>query len=135
MTDGQLQLDFHGENWACSVSAVVIYPAAKAAEGERFLDYVERQRRFFFDNYFKRILHRPTGDPLQPTAAEDRRRGFVVFPRDYMQDVFYNDTPLRRGDRRPGCGLGLRRRVSSRQRWRSIPLEDLGKVRTLRSAT
>ena len=33
------------------------------------------RRRFYFDNYFKRVLHRPTGDPLQPTG-DDRRRGY-----------------------------------------------------------
>ena len=32
--------------------------------------------------------------PLRPTD-EDRRRGYVVFHRDCMQDVFYNDTPRR----------------------------------------
>ena len=69
VTNGQLQLDFQGENWACSVSAVVIFPVAKAAQGEKFLKYVEAKRRFYFDNYFKRILHRPTGD----AAAADRR--------------------------------------------------------------
>jgi hypothetical protein len=96
VSDGQLNIDFQGENWACSVSAVVIFPVDKAAEGRRFLKYAEARRRFYFDNYFKRILHRPTGDPLAPTA-QDRRRGFVAFQRDYMQDVYYNDTP-RRGE-------------------------------------
>ena len=68
VTNGQLQIDFQGENWACSVSAVVIFPVAKAAQGEKFLKYMEAKRRFYFDNYFKRILHRPGGDTLQPTA-------------------------------------------------------------------
>jgi hypothetical protein len=92
VTDGQLSIGFRGENWACSVSAVVIYPAAKAAEGERFLKLVEDRRRFHFDNYFKRVLHRPSGDPLAPTGA-DRDRGYVLFTRDIMKDVYYNDTP------------------------------------------
>ena len=33
VTNGQLKLDFQGENWACSVSAVVIFPVEKAAAG------------------------------------------------------------------------------------------------------
>ncbi len=93
VTDGQLNVEFQGENWGCCVSAAVIFPVAKAAEGEAFLKFVEQKRRFYFDNYFKRVLHRPAGDPLQPTA-EDQRRGYVVFQRDWMQDVYYNDTPL-----------------------------------------
>ncbi len=79
MTDGQLNLEFQGENWACCVSAVVIFPVAEAARGEAFLDYVQARRRFYFDNYFKRVLHRPTGDRLQ-TTDDDRRRGYVRLP-------------------------------------------------------
>ncbi len=94
VTDGQLNLEFQGENWACSVSAVVIFPAAKAAQGQAFLSDVEARRRFYFDNYFTRTLPSPTGDPLQPTE-EDRHRGFVVFERDPMEDVAYNATPLK----------------------------------------
>ena len=92
VTDGQLNLEFQGENWACCVSALVIFPVQKAAQGEAFLKYVEARRRFYFDNYFKRVLPPPTGDPLLPTK-EDRRRGFLVFQRDAMGDVSYNDTP------------------------------------------
>ena len=63
--DGQLNLEFQGENWACCVSAVVVFPTVQAKSGEEFLDYVQTKRRFYFDNYFKRTLHTPTGDPLR----------------------------------------------------------------------
>jgi hypothetical protein len=92
VVDGQLNLDFDGENFACCVSAVVIYPVGKAAEGRAFLDYARERRRFYFDNYFKRILPPSSGDPLEPTK-QDNERGFVVFQRDPMSDVSYNDTP------------------------------------------
>src|SRR5208283_4933971 len=36
--NGQLYLEFQGENWACSVSAVIVFPVEKAAEGTRFLE-------------------------------------------------------------------------------------------------
>lgn len=127
VADGQLNIDFEGENWACSVSAVVVFPASKAAEGGKFLDYVREKRRFHFDNYFKRVLHRPTGDPLAPTD-DDRRRGYVTFTRDFMQDVYYNDTPTRQEAARPLAAeafageyepitLGI------------VPLQDLGTVK------
>ncbi len=90
--EGQLNLEFQGENWACCVSAVVIYPVAEAARGEAFLDYVLAKRRFYFDNYFKRILHRPTGDPL-PWSIDNYRVGYVLFQSDFMRDIFPNDTP------------------------------------------
>ena len=95
VTDGQLNLEFQGENWACCVAAVVIFPADKAAEGEAFLKGVEAKRRFYFDNYFKRVLPTPNGDALRPTA-EDQHRGLIVFQRDAMRDVSYNDSPRER---------------------------------------
>jgi hypothetical protein len=90
--DGQLNIEFRGENWACCVSAIVVYPATRAAEGKRFLDFVKARRRFHFNNAFKRVLHRPTGAAPQPTEAE-RDRGFIAFSRDYMSDVYHNDRP------------------------------------------
>ena len=126
VTDGQLVLDFRGDDFACSVSAVVLFPLAKAAEGERFLKWTEGKRRFYFDNYFKRVLHRATGDALQPTA-EDRRRGFVAFQRDVMQDVYYNDTPLAKeigGPLHGGAFAGEYGPVTLGL----VPLADLGRV-------
>ena len=58
----------------------MIFPVADAARGRAFLDYVLARRRFYFDNYFKRVLHRPAGDPLRATE-EDRRRGYRHLPR------------------------------------------------------
>jgi hypothetical protein len=91
--DGQLNIDFEGENWACCVSAIVVYPDTKAAEGKRFLDFVRARRRFHFDNAFKRILPRPTGDEPAPTATESKR-GYIPFHRDWMKDVRISDRPL-----------------------------------------
>ena len=78
MTDGQLNLEFQGENWACSVSAVVIFPVEKAALGQAFLSYVEAKRRFYFDNYYKRVLPAPAGDPFAATFDMP----FLVFQPD-----------------------------------------------------
>jgi hypothetical protein len=126
VTDGQLNLDFRGDNYACSVSAVIIYAAAKAEQGRQFLDYVAEKRRFFFDNYFHRVLHKPTGDPLAPSAA-DTQRGFVVFARDTMQDVYYNDTPQRDEIGRPATGFGFAGEYEPLT-VAICPLADLGEV-------
>ena len=126
VADGQLNIDFRGANWACSVAAVVVFPVAKAEQGAAFLHYVVGKRRFHFDNYFKRVLHRATGDPLDPTAA-DRERGYVVFQRDLMEDVYYNDTP--RADE-PGRPLAVRAFTGEHEpvTFSVLPLRDLGKV-------
>ena len=124
--DGQLNLEFLGENWANCVSAVIIFPTEKQTQGQRFVDYVVQRRRFFFDNYFRRVLHKPTGDPIEP-SPEETARGYIVFTRDYMQDVYYNDTPRREEVNRPVTGFGFA------GEWEPLtlaiyPLKDLGPV-------
>jgi len=126
VNDGQMNLEFRGANWACSVSAVVIFPADRAAEGRRFLDGVVAQRRFYFDNYFRRVLHKPTGDIVEPNA-QDRQRGYLVFTRDYMQDVFYNDQPRRDEFGRPVSGFGMAGEFEPLT-LTLYPLTDLGAV-------
>ncbi len=124
--DGQLNVEFQGENWGCCAAAMVIFPVSRAKEGEEFLKYVEQKRRFYFDNYFKRVLHRPTGDKLRPDA-KDRRRGYVVFQRDYMRDVYYNDTP-----RAPEVGKALGGEAFAGEQepltLSVTPLRELGRV-------
>jgi hypothetical protein len=124
--DSQLNLEFEGENWACAVSSVIVYPANQSTRGDEFLRYVENKRRFYFDNSFKRVLPAPNGDSLRPTDNE-QRNGFVLFQRDPMSDVSYNDTPFDRerievirGDAFAGEFEPLTIGVA--------PLEDLGKV-------
>lgn len=90
--DGQRNIDFEGENWACCVSAIIVYPDAKAEQGQRFLDYVKARRAFHFNNSFKRVLHSPSGEAAQPNAA-DKQNGFLVFARNWMEDVYHNDRP------------------------------------------
>jgi len=126
VTNGQLQIGFEGENWACSVSAVVIFPIEKMAEGQKFLDYMEARRRFHFDNYFKRVLHRPTGEPLSP-SVDDKRRGYVVFQRDYMQEVYFNDTPAQGETGKPVSGEAFAGEYEP-VTLALVPLQDLGKV-------
>ncbi len=100
VTGGRLFLEFLGENWANSVSALVIYPAAQADAGRRYLDNLRERRRFYFDNYFKRILPDQHRDgrgvvpDLTPTADE-QKRGYVLFARDWMDDVNVNSIPRR----------------------------------------
>lgn len=94
VANGQLFLEFNAITRACCASAIVLFPLEKAAEGAQFLQFLKEKRRFYFDAAYQRVLHRATGDPLRPTP-DDQRRGYVLFQRDFMQDVYYNDTPFR----------------------------------------
>ncbi|MDA1142034.1 MAG: hypothetical protein O3B01_26025 [Planctomycetota bacterium] len=91
VNDEQLNIEFDGQNWACSVSTIVAYPDTKAEEGKRFLDFLKTRRRFHYDNYFKRVLHTPSGQ--DDMTDVEQKRGFLVFTRDWMSDVYYNDGP------------------------------------------
>lgn len=124
--DGQLNIDFEGENWACCVSAIVVYPDSKRAEGKRFLDFVKARRRFHFDNAFKRVLPPPTGAEPRPTAAE-RERGFIAFSRDWMQDVHVSDRP-REGERVEGLSGSAFAGEYEPVTVSVLPLRDLGAV-------
>ncbi|MDP6635195.1 MAG: hypothetical protein QGG42_09875 [Phycisphaerae bacterium] len=126
VTDGRLDIDFQGSNWACSVSSVIAYPVAKSDSGKRFVKYVEDKRRFHFNNYFKRVLHRPTGDRLVPSAA-DKSRGYVTFVRDCMKDVYYNDTPLTAELGKPITGRAFAGEYEPLT-FSILPLRDLGEV-------
>jgi len=127
--NGRLDLEFEGHAWACSVSAVIIFPVEKASQGARFLEYVKQKRRFYFDNAFKRVLHAPAGDALQPTA-EDTRRGYVLFHRDLMKDVYYDDTPYRNEIRQSITADGFAGQVTP-VTLSVVPLQNLGET-TLR---
>ncbi len=100
VTDGQLALEFEGQNWANALSALVIYPASEAEAGAEYLANLRERRRFHFDNAFKRVLPDPHRDArgvvpaFEPTDGE-RHRGFVPFVRDWMEDVPYNAVPRR----------------------------------------
>ncbi|MCY3019091.1 MAG: DUF6067 family protein [Planctomycetota bacterium] len=126
VADGRLSIGFRGENWGCCVSCVIIYPMDKAAEGEKFLKYVEDKRRFHFDNYFKRILHTATGDPLQP-SDEDKKRGYAIFQRDCMKDLYYNDTPFKDEIGKPLAAEAFAGEYAP-VTVAILPLQDLGKA-------
>lgn len=100
VTDGQLYLEFPGEGFTQYVSALVIYPVEQAEAGRRYLENLRERRRFYFDNYFRRVLPNPRKDArgtvpaFTPTAAE-QKQGYVLFARDWMDDVKLNSVPRR----------------------------------------
>ena len=126
VTDGQLNIDFQGSGWAVSLSALVVYPVEKSAEGARFLEFARARRRFHFDNYFKRILHTGSNADFAP-SAQAQAAGLVIFRRGYMADVYYNDRPA------PGEVVDALAGAAFAGEYEPVtfsllPLEDLGEV-------
>ena len=77
VTDGQLNLDFQGENWACSVSAVVIFPVAKADRGKAFL----RVRRSQAPVLLRQLLQASLADSDRRCPPADGRGSIPRFRR------------------------------------------------------
>jgi hypothetical protein len=124
--DGQLNIDFEGENWACCVSAIIVFPSSRAAEGRRFLEFVKERRRFHFDNTFKRVLPPPTGAAPEVSKTE-AGLGFIAFSRDWMKDVNVTDRALP-GERVTELTVAAFAGEYEPVTVSLLPLRDLGRV-------
>jgi hypothetical protein len=124
--DGQLNIDFQGQNWACSISTIIVFPLADKKNGQAFLDYVQKRRRFYFDNYFKRVLPKKPATPPSGTPLENKR-GYMVFCRDYMRDVNW-DSQRQPTDKNLIQGFGFKGDIEP-MTLSIVPLLDLGQVR------
>lgn len=126
VTDGQLKLECVADSLGCAVSAVVIYPADKAEQGEKFLQWVQDKRKWWFNMENLEITHTPTGKDFSATDV-DSRRGFAMFQRDLENDVYFSD--------KPDAGETVDRLQRTGFKGQSVPmdlgivpLKDLGKV-------
>jgi len=86
VTDSRLEIGFKGRAWAVSLSSLVVYPAAREAEGARFMAWVRKLRRREFADRFKQAAPRRRG-------ATPPAEGWRVFHRDPMLDVGPGDGP------------------------------------------
>ena len=99
----------------------MISTAAKLAviDSSVYIDNLRERRRFAFDNYFKRILPDGQADsrgaipPFSPTPAE-QAKGYVLFARDWMEDVPVNGVPRREEVLGPANRLSVFRAAAAR---------------------
>ena len=97
--EGVIDIEFTGLSWANCLSHLVIYPEAKKKEGEGFLSWLDARRRLQFDDVFKQILPKRTGE--KPPAS-----GFRLFHRAAEKVVNAFDGPAA-GDTDPAKGLSV----------------------------
>ncbi len=109
---GKLEIALEGDDpFSNALSCLVLYPASQADEGKAYLKNLRERRRFYFDNYFKRIIPDGKRDRSGPipdyvaTAAE-KARGFAVFYRDWMNEIPVTAVP-RREESSESTGLSL----------------------------
>ncbi len=91
--DGQLNVEFEGKDFSCSVSCVVVFPADKMTEGKKYLASLRERRRADFDNYFRRTLHTDK-NPEPELDKKQTAKGYCVFSRNYMEDIYPDTKPL-----------------------------------------
>lgn len=93
VTNGKLELQFRGAERAFCLSGVVVFPETKAAEGARFLAWVDQRRRAVFEESY-RLMSPPAVGAAAPSG------GYRLFKRHFMDPVGPLDGP------RPGEELG-----------------------------
>lgn len=81
--EGQIRLTFSGP---CPLRALMIYPAAQRAALDKDLAEITARRREQFNGAWAYVPFAETTPPPQPSAV-DRRRGFILFRRYFMDEV------------------------------------------------
>ena len=129
VTDGQLNIEFEGRNWANCLSCLVVYPESKSKEGKKYLADLKERRRADFDNYFKRLLYVEKNPVIAPSVA-DKKKGYILFSRDYMEDVYPNTNPKKEEIKATVDGFATVGEIEP-VTFSIKPLRDLGKVKII----
>ncbi|MBI3920660.1 MAG: hypothetical protein HY318_04515, partial [Armatimonadetes bacterium] len=81
--EGQIKIAFSGP---CPVRAVVLYPTAERTAFEKCIAETNAQRKKQFDGAWTYVPFVETNPAPEPSAT-DRQRGFMLFRRNYMEEV------------------------------------------------
>jgi len=102
--DGHLEVQVHGGGSSGDlICFLVAFPKAKAAEGHKFLDELDKVRKEAFNN--RVVLKLPKAEnPAPKPSADDEKRGYVVFVRHTSQNINATSTP---SDAERAAGLTL----------------------------
>lgn len=74
------------------VHAMIVAPPHLRTAAQAMVDKVSHDREEWFNERWKEELPPPTADPA-PVSAEDRARGYVVFGKHWMDEVFPSTRP------------------------------------------
>lgn len=85
VSDERLDLLFH----PCQVTALIIYRADKAVEVETEIARMKVERK----KSFPYVEIKPERRKLQAISDEDKKRGYVIFAKNYLDKVYPNTVP------------------------------------------
>ena len=87
MTDGLLKFEMRSDDrWGRIITFMVLYPAAKQAEGRAWMDALAKKRHDEFNKKIVVSIPKSADDAPTPSAA-DTARGFIPFVRHTEVDI------------------------------------------------
>jgi len=121
VTNGKLRVGFNN----CPVNMLAVYPADKSERIAKEMKELTRLRRLFFPYRELRYSH---WGKLPELMAEERNKGYIVFVRNYLAEVF-PDTLPQRGEIRDELKLTAASNEYESVTFAVRALEDLRDVR------
>ena len=89
VTDGKLNLRFDPTYaYACTLSSLIIYPADKSKEAEKYISELTAKRKKYFNSQYAEIVS-PQPDLDQQLTNQD----YLVFSKSYLDYMFPNAVP------------------------------------------
>ncbi len=130
--DGQLDLGFRSnDQYGCTLSALVVYPASEAAAGGRFMTYVKEMRRFDWAQRWKPLPSPAATAAAEKPTAEDSARGYRLYSvSPYLADSRLTLAALQAAPKPPVEALTA---AAAKGEWEPVcfgldPAKDLGRV-------
>lgn len=90
VTSGKLELTFRGDSWGLTPSFIVVYPAAQAEAGGKWMQQLDERRKKAFKSTYSEVVRKPENGTV---IMSDRTPSFVLFARGLDKQVSYNSAP------------------------------------------
>ena len=89
VTDGELNLRFDPTYaYACTLSCLIIYPADKSKEAEKYISELTAKRKKYFNSQYAEIVSQQPDLDQQLTNQD-----FLLFSKSYLDPIFPNVVP------------------------------------------
>gem|GEM_PF-2658658 len=95
--NGRLAVGLATDGVQWQVTALMLYDQAAAAEAEAEIAAIEKEIDFLPPELASRwtLRERPVSEPLAELTAAERERGYVLFQRHYLRDLYPDSRPAR----------------------------------------
>ncbi|HOV21131.1 MAG TPA: DUF6067 family protein [bacterium] len=88
--DNTIEIEFTN---GCCITCLVIYPLEKAEQVEKELVEIEKEREKKFNLGIEEIKNEEEKGPFYSISENDRKTGYIIFSRNYLDEIRYNSRP------------------------------------------